>query len=175
MRVANHRAVINRDLAVMVGVHPNDITGTCAIELRPRIVGDLLFVLEYSGGLVAVEETDRAAYLRAVHLVGGIAQHIGLTMNNAFRVGYPCHLILIIGKVEGRPISEVAHFVIPRKGDLHTLVLHVAAVDERSARARCGKDGSLNKPVFCLLDIIVERQTQPTVEEAGIETEVGLL
>ena len=185
MRISDHGLVILVHHAVAVDVHELQVAGLQACSLE-RICGvtiavgcDILLkvsvVLDDSVSLVAVEVADRVADLGAVHLGGTLAQDVVLAVDDALGVGDPGDLVPVEGAVQAGAVGEFAGMLAVVDGHFHTGVAHVTAVHIRGGEAVHGGDRGVHQPVLGVLDVGVEGQAQPGVEEAGVQTEVGLL
>ena len=87
-------------------------------------------------------------------------------MNDTIVVRNLSDLILIVGTVDTDIVTKVfAYLVIPSKIEFHTGVFHSTAINIRSH----------HEPVFSIFNVEIEINTQATVEESGIKTDIGLL
>ncbi len=137
----------------------------------------LLLVLEDAGGLVAPEVTYRMSVLRTIEL-GGVVVELTVAVgavDYAVLSRNASYLILIIRRVEVQEVMEVlADVVLPSESNFYTGVLHVTAVDVRSARSCCAEDRSRDEPVLGFLAVPVEVDVE-LLHHPRVETDVKRL
>ena len=86
------------------------------------------------------------------------------------------HLVLERGQITAHRVGEIAYVVSPAQFDFPTAVADVAGVDGRNRTADDQRRrGAADKQVLGLLVEPVEAESQPVVEQTGIETDVDLL
>ena len=180
MRITNIGLVIGINNTITIYINKDNITRSNRTVNSVTILSiesiNLSLILEYAISLITIEITNRLSYFSTENFTSSTVQHSRRTVDNTLGIGDTCNLILVISDVKGCTVSKIfTYAVIPVNTEFKTFILHVTTINIRGTQTPYCLNRGPYKPILGLLDIVVEVQPQPTIQESGIDTKVYLL